>query len=351
VATRPIGLCEDTKTSTSSIGTPLPLVTLLTQGELAVGTSARLIPVGVSPTVVIPFNDAVHVTTSGSITACTHSITVYSGAQSALVVNTGSNSVQVVQIGQYAYPTGTVSVGNQPVAAAINSAETMAYVANYADNTVSEVNLSTLQQTRIIGVMTHPASLTFDASGNLWVGGQGAVDSINIGSWTVASSTAVNGTVNGMSYDAAEGALIQTTLQNGTTAAPSNSSTAANPIAYTSAPQVSYTTQTSFNVATGSVTTTSVLGDNAAYSLSTAAAYLAYPGQTAFSPPIYSSSNGDITATVTGTSFTVSTVATGSILIQGTLPYPARGVALTNNMVYFTMPDTNSLVSLPIQVP
>ena len=30
---------------------------------------------------------------------------------------------------------------------------------------------------------------------------------------------------------------------------------------------------------------------------------------------------------------------------------PARGVALTSSMVYFTMPESNSLVSLPLQLP
>jgi hypothetical protein len=92
------------------------------------------------------------------------------------------------------------------------------------------------------------------------------------------------------------------------------------------------------------------MGDNAAYAQSSIAPYLAFPGQLAFVPPIYSATNGDITATVNGTSFTVSIVGTGKILIQGTLPYPARSVAMTSSEIFFTMPDSNSLVTLPISI-
>jgi YVTN family beta-propeller protein len=227
----------------------------------------------------------------------------------------------------------------------------MAYIANYADGTISEVNLSTLAVTRTLAVMTHPASVAFDSSGNLWVGGQGSVDNVNISSWTITSSTAVDGTVNGMSYDAGSGVLLQTILQNGSSIAPSDGATANALVNYSNSSQVSYTTQNTFNTSTGASTISPYFGDNASYNLSSAAYYLAFPAQTAFTPPIYSSSNGDITATVSGTNFIVSVVSSGAILIQGSLPYPARGVALVSNMVYFTMPDTNSLISLPITLP
>jgi hypothetical protein len=189
---------------------------------------------------------------------------------------------------------------------------------------------------------------------------------VNVSGWFIASSTPVNGTVTGMSYDTQQGALVQTILQNGNSASVAaggtigegtgEGATGSNPIVFNSTPRLSYSTQSTFSVATlASTTSTSsaVMGDNAAYAQSSIAPKLAFPGQTAFSPPIYSTNaiNGDIIATVNGTSFTVSILATGQILMQGTLPYPARGVALTPAMVYFTMPESNSLVSLPIQLP
>lgn len=329
-------------------GTPLPLVTLLKQGQLAIGSIYNTVSVGVSPTVVVPFNDHPRVVSTSS-GACSESITTYSGAQSALVVNTGSNSVSIVKIGTYpSYPTGTVGVGSQPVAAVINAAETMAYVANYASNTVSEVNLSVLQQTRTLQVMQHPTSVTFDASGNLWVGGQGSMEEVNITAWNIASTVTVDGTINGLSYDAQQSSFVASVLQNGSATQPSNGTTNGNPISYNDPSQPSYATGGVFKQGSSTSTGTAVIADNTVYTSSPIASYLAFPAQNAFTPPIYSSSSGDLTATASGTTLTVSSIATGKVLIQGTLPYPARGIALTSNMLYVTMPESNSLVSLPI---
>ena len=162
-----------------------------------------------------------------------------------------------------------------------------------------------------------------------------------------------------MNYDTQKGVLVQTMLQNGNSASVAaggttgEGTTGSNPIVFNTTPGLSYSTQNTFSVATlASATSTSstVMGDNAAYAQSSIAPYLAFPGQLAFVPPIYSATNGDMTATVNGTSFTVSIVGTGEVLIQGTLPYPARSVALSSTAVYFTMPESNSLVSLPISI-
>jgi len=97
-------------------GGELPIVTLPQRGMVAVGSMSNLIQVGSLPTVVIPYNDQT-VSTSNALDACTLQTFTWTGAQSALVVNTGSNSVSLINIGGYSYPTGTVSVGTQPVAA------------------------------------------------------------------------------------------------------------------------------------------------------------------------------------------------------------------------------------------
>jgi YVTN family beta-propeller protein len=347
-------------TSTNG-GNPIPLVTLPTRGQLAIGTSSNTVAVGTTPTVVIAYNDQEqdNYSSRDQRDQCDNEWDQITGAQSALVVNTGDNSVSLLDIGWYNYPTGTITVGSLPVAAAISPDETKAYIANYGDGTVSEIDLVNVQKTRTIAVMSHPASVTFDSNGNLWVGGQGAVMNVNVSGWFIASSTPIDGTVNGMSYDTQKGVLVQTMLQNGNSASVAaggttgEGTTGSNPIVFNTTPGLSYSTQNTFSVATlASATSTSstVMGDNAAYAQSSIAPYLAFPGQLAFVPPIYSATNGDMTATVNGTSFTVSIVGTGEVLIQGTLPYPARSVALSSTAVYFTMPESNSLVSLPISI-
>lgn len=193
-------------------GNQIALVTLPTLGKLAIGSASHTISVGTNPTVVLPYNDQ-EVDNYTQIDRCNTESETITGAQSALVVNTGSNNVSLVNIGTYPYPTGTVQVGNQPVSAAINPAGTFAYIANYSDSTISEVNLQTVQNTRTLSVPSHPTAVSFDYNGNLWVGGQGYLQLINIASWTVWTTFPLDGTVAGMSYDTRQGAFVCTLLQ------------------------------------------------------------------------------------------------------------------------------------------
>ena len=71
-------------------------------------------------------------------------------------------------------PTGTVAVGKTPVAAAALGDGTFAYVANWGDGTISEVNLQNeLRRAGCLPVLTHPSAIWYDpAGGNLcrWEG-------------------------------------------------------------------------------------------------------------------------------------------------------------------------------------
>ncbi len=346
--------CISPPTVTTNVygGSSLPLVTLPTLGKLAVGSSTNTIAVGTNPTIVVPYNSQLQQYANGMNDPCGSYVnTTYTGAQSALVVNTGSNNVSLVNIGQYAYPTGTVVVGTQPVAAVINSAGTLAYIANYGSGTISEINLANVQLTRTLSVMSHPTALSYDSSGNLWVGGQGYLKKINISTWAVASTIPVDGTITGMSYDANQALFVNTVLQNGNATSPSNGSTQALAIAYSTSAATSYSTTLLVNPVTGTSAVSAISSNATPYAQSSLNSHLAYPGQTAFNPPIYSSSNGDLIATANGNSFTVSVLASGKVLINGTLPHPIRGVKLTTTMLYFTMAESNSLVTLPIQLP
>ena len=156
----------------------------------------------------------------------------------------------------------------------------------------------------------------------------------------------------GMSYDISEGAFVSTVLQNGNAAdvsKPSLSSgtTGSDAIASSISAGISYSTTGSISVSSGSSAGTAIVSDAAPYESSSIVTDLAFPAQNAFNPPIYNSSysNGDIIASANGTSFTVSSLKTGSVLISGTTPYPIRGVRLTSTMLYLTMPESNSLVT------
>jgi len=347
------GNCYKTPTVTNKVygGSSLPLVTLPTSGKLAVGSSSKTISVGDYPTAVITYNDH-EVSSTKFIDNCgSQIITTYTGAQSALVVNTGSNNISLVNIGQYSYPTGTVAVGISPVAAAINPAGTLAYIANYGSGTISEVNLANVAVTRTLSVGTHPTAVSFDTNKNLWVGGQGYLQLIDTTNWATSSTFPIDGTLTGMSYDKAQGVFVGAVLKNGNVSSHSNRSTFKSEVAFSQSGNVSYSTTDLVFVANGSTSTSSVVADSAPYARSSIASILAYPGQTAFNPPIYTSSNGDMIAAANGNTFTVSVLSTGKVLVSGTTPYAIRGVKLTSTMLYLTMPESNSLVTLPMQLP
>ncbi len=353
ITTTTTGLPHCGSGTTKSVlgGTPLPIVTLPTLGKLAVGSMSNLIPVGTTPTVVIAYNRTKITTTTSGGTCYTMTTTAFTGAQAALVVNTGSNNVSIVGIGQEYVPSATIAVGNQPVSAAINSAETYAYIANYGSNTISEINLQTMQVSRTLTVQTHPTTLSFDANGNLWVGGQGFLQLINLTNWSISSTFPVDGTVAGMSYDTTAGEFISTTIKNGDSTVPANGNTLANDVLYANVAGISYSTTSFIFVANGNTSTSNIAADNSPYTTSSINPLLAFAAQNAFNPPIYTSIDSDIIATANGTTFTVSVLSTGSVLVSGQTPYPIRGVKLTSNMLYLTMPESNSLVTLPLQLP
>lgn len=339
-----------TVSTTKYGGSTLPLVTLVSQGKLAVGSSSNTIEVGKTPTVVIAYNSTAQTVQQNGPCGPTY-VANYSGAQSALVVNTGSNSISLVNIGEYSYPSGTISVGNSPVAAVINPAGTMAYIANYGSGTISEINLANVQVTRTLSVSPYPTAISFDSSGNLWVGGQGFLDEVSVSNWNVQTSYGVDGTITGMQYDAAQGGFVAEVLKNGSATQPVSGITKNAEVAFSKTTNTSYSTTSLLNTATGVAIGSSATGDNAPYTSSSIASLLAFPGQTAFQPPIYTSSAGDYVAAANGNSFTVSILSSGKVLLSGSTPYPIRGVKLTSTNLYLTMPESNSLVTLPIQLP
>lgn len=346
------GTCAgSTNINSTTDGGERLLVTLLNQNQVVVGDMSHLVQTGIHPTVVIPFNfdpPGYDEQTSN----CSYTHVEYHGAHSALVVNTGSDDVTVIDLlnaGGTLFPSGTIHTGARPVAATVIG--TKAYVVNYEGGSLVELDLLNLSLLRSMNVMSHPTSITKDSNGNLWVGGQGSIVEVNPLNLSQNYSIPIDGTTTGLAYDASQGRLIQTLLQNGTASAPSLGTTQSQPIVFSLSGPSSYSATSRVSIINGASNLTSIVSDSMPYTVSPLASSLAFPGQTAFTPPVVATSSGDVMASVNGTSFTVSVVATGQVLITGILPFPARGVALTQSMLYFTMPETNSVVTLPIKLP
>ncbi len=108
-----------------------------------------------------------------------------------------------------------ITVGNQPVALAVSSDGSTAYVANYKDNTVSVVNLTAETVTGTIAVGGQPTSVALTSSGILWVGGVGFLSEINTSSMTVTATEAVSGkTIVALGYSDSVGQIVATTVDS-----------------------------------------------------------------------------------------------------------------------------------------
>ena len=336
-------ICQHT---ISGGGSPYPIVTLLTQSSVAIGSSSTTIQVGSDPTVILGYNNKQYASSSNY--TCGSTTVDTTGTQSALVVNTGSNSVSLLSIGNQNTPSGTVPVGQAPVAAAITTDNTHAYIANYGSGTVSEIDLANVLVSRTIGVMPQPASLVLDTNGNLWIGGQGYLDEVNLASWTVVSSTAVDGTINGLSLASNGGALVESILQNGDLSARNPGGTLTAEIAFGTSSGLSYATTSTMTIGTGAITAGTLAADNSVYAASPMASYLAFPAEVAAASMPISYTSGDMVAVASGTNYQVSQLSTGTVFLAGTMPYTIRGIAMNDGMVFITMPESNSVVSIPI---
>jgi len=108
-------------------------------------------------------------------------------------------------------PLQTITVGNKPVALAVGGsvAAPVAYVANYADRTVSQVNLVSGTTSATLPVGGQPTSVVLTSGGILWVGGAGFLTEINASNMSVVGTeTVANRNILALSYSDQYGQLI-----------------------------------------------------------------------------------------------------------------------------------------------
>lgn len=332
------------KCVSSSKYNPLAVVSLYSQNQVLIGTTP--VTVGSNPTAVSVYpapsetERTEETTESGTVTTTT------SSSERAVVANSGSNSIDILDL-VYGSVLSTITVGNEPVALAVSSDGSYAYVANYADSTVTQVNLNTDSATATVAVGGKPASVALASSGNLWVGGVGFITEINTQTMSVAATQSTNGeTIAALGFGDALNELVTTTVdasgavsideigpssvQSGTTYTPLASHTVSALGTYT-IPE----TQTQVRGFTATVTTA-------------APPVLINTDQPGAPPIVVQDGWAVVTATPTG--FSITDLSGHIVLVSETTPSPIAAIAVDQNLnvAYLTMPDSNTLLTVPL---
>ncbi len=283
------------------------------------------VPVGSGPTVVRAYNVNTTTITIGSL----GTYTTTTQAQNALVVNSSGNSVSILNL-PAGLVTATIEVGNQPVDARISSDNSSAYVVNYGSGTVSKISLSSLAVVATGSVGTQPTSLDFDSNGNPVVGGAGYITTLNPNTLAIVTTQQVSGSISALAISRAQNQILTSTV----TGSGSGQMTNVGALMTQNYSQV-------FSSEAMSATP---------FAQSSISGSLAFPAQLATGILVSPILNNSFAAEATPTGFLITDLETNQVLLSGSTPYPVRGMAFdaTNGFFYFTMPDSNSVVTVPI---
>ena len=303
-----------------------PVVADISANTLTVSSS--VLQVWTRPVAVVTYgewSDSTN-TTGGGMTVSEDA----SGTSQALVVNSGSNNVSIVDL-IAKYVIATVATGTTPVAAVVDSAGAYAYVADYGDSCVTKVDLKAYEAVATFPVIASPTSIALDGSGNVWVGGNGVVASYNSTTYAPLSTRTVTGVVSALGISAAQNKVLVAAVgpaTGGITGDAMQISKSALPSSTTVTPmfQGAGTTYSSSSVAS-MLPTPYLLGDGMVVS----AQY---------------KNNYVISATPTG--YVVQDVANGAALFNGTTSAPVRGVAVeqTYGCAYLSVPDAHEVITV-----
>jgi YVTN family beta-propeller protein len=295
--------------------------------------------VGANPTAVAAYNARSVVVTGGG--GCDTYKTTYSGATNAIVTNSGGNTVSILDLVNAVLAT-TITVGNHPVALAISADNKTAYVANYGDSTVSQVSLTTNTVTATVAVGGQPTSVTITSGGTLWAGGAGFLTQINTSNMSVVGTeTAYVMNIVALSYtDQLSQLIIQSTDSTGAVYEDEM-----NPTAF--AAGGTYSALASHNVSTlGTYTSGSTQIRAFTSTLSSSSSIpINLPG----APPLVVQ-DGWAVITATPTGFTITDASGHVVLVSETTPSPITAIAVDSklNVAYLTMPDSNTMLTVPL---
>lgn len=317
----------------------LPIVSLYSTNQVLIGSTA--VDVGSNPTAVAAYSaPSVPRKVSGDDVTTT---ILSSGETRAVVANSGSNSVSVLDIVNDAL-FYNVTVGNQPVALAVSSDGSTAYVANYKDSTVTKVNLAAGTATTTVAVGGKPTSVALSSSGILWVGGVGSLTEINASTMTVEGTEAIsNKTVVALGYSDTRSEVVATTVDGSGNVYADEISPSTFKAGGTYAPVASNEVS-----AVGTHLDSDTEAEVRSYTATLASTQLINTNQVGAPPLVVQDNWAVVSATPTG--FTITDIAGHQVLVSQTTSSPVTAIAVDPNLnvVYLTMPDSNTLLTVPL---
>jgi YVTN family beta-propeller protein len=326
----------------SSSGTSyssVPIISLYSLGQVLVNGTAVM--VGVNPTAVATYSGR-NVQTSSSDDCDSYRDSV-SGQTQAVVANSGTNTISILDIVNNAV-LSTVTVGHQPVALAISSDGSTAYVANYADSSVTKVSLLTATAITTIPLVGKPTSVTLSAAGTLWVGGVGFLTELNPQTMTtVATQTMSNKTIVAISFSDLANKLAATSVDttgnvysDGISSSNFSSSTV-------------YAPQSSLKISSvGLHLNSQTHAQVDSFSATLASTTTINVNQIGAPPLVVQDGWAVITATPTG--FTLSDITNNAVLVSEPTATPVTAIAVDPNLsvAYLALPDSNTVLIVPL---
>jgi len=167
----------------------------------------------------------------------------------------------------------------------------LAYVANYGDSTVSVLNLSTNSVIGTYPVGMQPLSLNVDGSGNLWVGGVAYIKELSVSTYQVLQSISVSGEATSLAVSATQGQVLAT-------------------IAPVSGNSGALVTQ-AYSTSSGQVLNSSSIGNVVPYVSSAISSQLVSPAQLGTGTLVSANYGNDLAISASPGGFVVTEVSTG----------------------------------------
>jgi YVTN family beta-propeller protein len=335
---RDVDTCErGTTYSTNNL--TVPVVSLYSQNQVLI--NGQPVAVGQNPTAVAAYTGPqVNQTSSDD---CDDFTDQFTGQTQGIVANSGSNTVSILDLVNDAV-LSTITVGHQPVALVVSSDGGTAYVANYTDSTVTKINLTTDSPTTTIAVGGQPTSVALTAAGILWAGGVGFLTEVNASSMTVVATESSSRTISALAYTDAYNELIATSMDSGGNVyvdSISPSSVTAGGVYTPAASHEVSTLGTYFNP----IRRAETRGLTATVTTSSVPIVSTQPG----APPLVVQ-DGWAVVSATPTGFTISDASGNVVLVSETTPSPIAAIAVdpSLNVAYLTMPDSNTLLTVPL---
>lgn len=314
-------------TAPASSDTPAVIVTQYYSSQ--VSYDSHVIAVGSNPVAVKFFG--VYTTTTSSSSGGRTTQTSKTSPSNAITVNMGSNTVSILNL-QTNTNIKNIAVGAQPMSVALNSAATHAYVPSYGSGTLSEIDLSTQSVSRTAAIATSIQSVALDPSGNyVWVGGNNSLYKVSLSTFTVVASFPVSGSITSLAASNTQNELVYTLVQN---CCSGSSAYVANEV----------------NLSNMAVTGTHAQTTASPYAAYTMNGTLPTPPAEPAATTVSAQFGNAFAASSTPTGFVIYELVNHQQIMTGTTPTPVRGIASnpSNTTAYFTVPDSNELISVPL---